>query len=68
METGSIHRHIPTVYTLTIMGSVGFHQVSIAVSVILAEKIALHVVLFFLSKRRNYRTEAMIGTPDGSVN
>lgn len=33
----------------------------------LTDPVALHVVLFFPSKRRNYRMEAPNGTPDGSV-
>lgn len=44
---------------LTIIESVGFRQVS----VVLMEKNALHVALFYLF----YRTEATNGTPGGSA-
>lgn len=45
------------------MGSIGFLQVSVVVSVILTEKISLHVGLFFSIKM----TELLNRTPDGSV-
>lgn len=68
IETGSIHQHILTVYTLTIMGSVGIPSGFHCRISHFGGKNSTACCNIFLSKRWNYRTEAMIGTPDGSVN
>lgn len=63
METGSVYRRCPTDRT----DYNGVRRVSFAVSVILTEKIAQHVALFFPSTQWNYQIEAPNGIPDGSV-
>lgn len=63
METGSVHQRRP----VDSIDYNGFRGVYVAVSAVLMEKIAQHVVLFVPSKLRNYPTEAPKGTSDGSV-